>query len=92
MVSEVRAASCPDLPEPPRLDPEQARFRLFDASSASCATPRGAQPLVLVLDDLHWADKPSLLLLQFLARELGPARLLVIGTYRDVELRPPPPA
>ena len=39
-----------------------------------------------MLDDLHWADKPSLLLLQFLARELGPLRLLVLGSYRDVEL------
>ena len=53
---------------------------------------RASQPLVLVLDDLHWADKPSLLLLQFLARELRGARLLVVGTYRDVELRAAAPA
>ncbi|MEE8370356.1 MAG: hypothetical protein V3S00_06280, partial [Dehalococcoidia bacterium] len=46
-----------------------------------------SQPIVLVLDDLHWADKPSLLLLQFLARELRGARLMVLATYRDVELR-----
>ncbi|MCI0799984.1 MAG: hypothetical protein J4O06_14485 [Chloroflexi bacterium] len=39
-----------------------------------------------MLDDLHWADKPSLLLLEFLARELSGARLLIIGTYRDVKL------
>jgi tetratricopeptide (TPR) repeat protein len=39
-----------------------------------------------VLDDLHWADQPSLLLLQFVARELGNSRLLLIGTYRDMEL------
>ncbi|MFQ6030749.1 MAG: hypothetical protein ACE5Q6_25035, partial [Dehalococcoidia bacterium] len=39
-----------------------------------------------VLDDLHWADHPSLLLLQFLARELSSGRLLVMGTYRDVEV------
>ena len=39
-----------------------------------------------MLDDLHWADKPSLLLLQFLAREMGRSRLLVVGNYRDVEL------
>jgi predicted ATPase len=45
-----------------------------------------SQPLLLVLDDLHWADKPPLLLLQFLARELGSSRLLVLGCYRDVEL------
>ena len=42
---------------------------------------------MLVLDDLHWADKPSLLLLQFLARSCAAAALLVVGTYRDVELR-----
>jgi class 3 adenylate cyclase len=41
---------------------------------------------VVVLDDLHWADRPSLLLLQFLARELEGSRLVVLGTYRDVEL------
>ena len=39
-----------------------------------------------MLDDLHWADQPSLLLLQFLARELANIRLLLMGTYRDVEL------
>ena len=44
------------------------------------------RPLVLVLDDLHWADHPSLLLLEFLARELSGTRLLVVGTYRDMEL------
>ena len=42
--------------------------------------------MILVLDDLHWADQPSLLLLQFVARELGGARLLIVGTYRDGEL------
>jgi predicted ATPase len=42
--------------------------------------------LVLILEDLHWADRPSLLLLEFVARELGGSRLLVIGTYRDVEV------
>ena len=45
------------------LEPEQARFRLFDASRRSCKNAPREQPLVLVLDDLHWADKPSLLLL-----------------------------
>jgi tetratricopeptide (TPR) repeat protein len=41
---------------------------------------------VLVLDDLHWADQPSLLLLQFVSRELNNSRLLLVGTYRDMEL------
>jgi tetratricopeptide (TPR) repeat protein len=47
---------------------------------------RSSKPLVIILDNLHWADKPSLLLLEFLAPELVDSRLLVIGTYRDVDL------
>jgi len=42
--------------------------------------------MILILEDLHWADRPSLLLLEFLARELAASRLLVVGTYRDVEV------
>ena len=75
-----------ELPEPPRLEPDQARFRLFDAVTGFLAGASQARPLVLVLDDLHWADEPSLLLLRFLARHLADTGLLVIGTYRDVEL------
>jgi class 3 adenylate cyclase len=86
VVSEVRAR-LPGLPEPPPLEPDQARFRLFDGVAGFLRNAARRQPLVLVLDDLHWADKASLLLLQFLARELGSDRLLVLGTYRDVELR-----
>jgi tetratricopeptide (TPR) repeat protein len=41
---------------------------------------------MLIIDDLHWSDRPSLLLLQFLARELSGSRMLLVGTYRDVEL------
>ena len=86
VVSEVRER-LPGLPEPPELEPEQARFRLFDSITTFLKNVAKRQPIVLVLDDLHWADKPSLLLLQFLARELRGARLLVLATYRDVELR-----
>jgi tetratricopeptide (TPR) repeat protein len=84
VVPEVREL-LPDLPAAAPLDSEQARFRLYDA----CCTflkNAAATPLVLVLDDLHWADKSSLLLLQFLVREIGDARLLLVGTYRDVEV------
>jgi predicted ATPase len=59
---------------------------LFDAVTTFLQHTAHDQPLVLVLDNLHWADKSSLLLLEFLAQELGRARLLVIGTYRDVEV------
>ena len=85
IVSDVRER-LPDLQAAPQLEPEQARFRLFDSIAAFLKTASQRQPLVLVLDDLHWADQPSLLLLQFVARELGGARLLIIGTYRDMEL------
>ena len=44
------------------------------------------QPTLLVLDDLHWADAPSLRLLEFLAPELAGSRLLLVGTYRPTEL------
>ena len=86
VVSEVKER-LPGLPVPPTLEPEQARFRLFDSITTFLKNASGQKPMVLVLDDLHWGDKPSLLLLQFLARELRGSRLLVLGTYRDVELR-----
>lgn len=85
VISEVRDR-LPGLPAPPALAPEQARFRLFDSLTTFLKNAGRTQPLVLILDNLHWADKPSLLLLQFLARELRGARLLVVGTYRDIEL------
>jgi predicted ATPase len=85
VVSEIRER-LPDLPPPPPLEPEQARFRLFDSVTTFLKNASKLQPLVVILDDLHWADKPSLLLLQFLARELKDACILVIGTYRDMEL------
>ncbi len=85
VVSDVRE-QLPGLPAPPQLEPEQARFRLFDSITAFLKSAARRKPLVLVLDDLHWADHPSLLLLEFVARELAGARVLIVGTYRDVEL------
>jgi predicted ATPase len=85
IIAEVRE-KLPGLEAPPALEPEQARFRLFDSIATFLKNAAQTQPLVLVLDDLHWADKPSLLLLQFLARQLAGSRLLLVGCYRDVEL------
>ena len=84
--SPMFANGLPDLPSPPAMEPQQARFRLFDGIVRFLQAASKRQPLVLILDDLHWADQPSLLLLEFLAREPRAARLLVIGTYRDVEV------
>ena len=85
IVSDVKER-LPDLQPPPQLEPEQARFRLFDSTCGFLKNAGRKQTLVLVLDDLHWADHSSLLLLEFVARELAGARLLLIGTYRDVEV------
>jgi tetratricopeptide (TPR) repeat protein len=68
------------------IQAEQARFRLFRRITAFLKKEAQDQPLVLILDNLQWADKPSLLILEFLAQELRDARMLVIGTYRDMEV------
>src|SRR5829696_4975905 len=67
-------------------DSEEARFRLFDSVTSLLLAAARDRPIMIVLDDLHWADEPSLLLLRFAARELGSSGLLILGTYRDVEL------
>jgi DNA-binding SARP family transcriptional activator len=74
-----------DLPPAPQLEPEGERFRLFDSLTAFLKRLAAARPVVLVLDDLHAADEPSLVLLRFVARELGDSRLLIVGAYRDVD-------
>ena len=73
-----------------RSDPEQARFRLFDSVTSLLKDAARLQPLMLVLDDLHDADQPSLLMLQFVARELGGSRIMLVGAYREIELRRSP--
>ena len=76
----------PNLELPPDLEPEQARFRLFDSITTFFRNSARSQSLVIILDDLHWADSASLLLLEFVAREMADCQLLMVGTYRDVEL------
>ena len=76
----------PNLETPTALEPEQASFRLFDSITIFLKNASQSQPLMLVLDDLHWSDRSSLLLLEFLAREIQSSPLLVLGTYRDVEV------
>jgi len=85
LVPEVRG-KLPDLEPPPVLEPEQTRFRLFDSVTGFLKNAARSQCLMLVLDDLQWADRSSLRLLEFLAREMAASPILVIGTYRDVEL------
>jgi DNA-binding winged helix-turn-helix (wHTH) protein len=88
-------AIAPLLPElaeaPPEarsggLTSEQQRFQLFDAVARYLRRRARSRPLAIVLDDLHWGDQASLLLLRFLAAELRSSAALLIGTYRDEEL------
>ena len=84
LLPELRALF-PEIAEPPAPESEGSRFRLFDVTSSFLVNAAEARPLVIVLDDLHAADEPSLLLLQFLARQLGESRLLIVGAYRDID-------
>jgi tetratricopeptide (TPR) repeat protein len=85
LVSEIRQRF-PDIEDAPKLDPEAERLRLFESVTEFLRNASAAAPIVLHLDDLHWADKPTLLLLQHLAQRTARDRLLVLGAYRDVEL------
>ena len=85
LVPHVRAA-LPDLAAPAPLSPEEERFRLYDAVTQSLLAAAQAQPIMLVLDDLHWADGDSLGLLRHVARFADRGRLLLVGVYRDLEV------
>jgi DNA-binding CsgD family transcriptional regulator len=63
----------------------ESRFRQFDALAQLLHHVAARTPLVILLDDAHWADQPSLLLLQHLVRTLGTVRLLCMVNYRDTE-------
>lgn len=84
IVPELREAIA-GLQAVPSLDGEHLRFGLFDAVTAFLERAAARKPLVVVLEDLHAADPPSLLLLQFMARELRGSRLLILGSFRDAE-------
>jgi DNA-binding SARP family transcriptional activator len=75
----------PALVADPAGDPEDDRHRLFAAIAAFIERLATREPLLLVLDDLHWADRSSLRLLRRLTGG-WPGRVLVVGTYRDNEL------
>jgi len=80
------ASRVPDLPPSRATDPDTERFLLFAAVVGLLSTLSESQPVVLVLDDLQWADKGSLLLLSHLAATELASNVLVIGTFRDSEL------
>ena len=76
----------PDLPAPTSTDPDEDRFRLLEAITAFLKKAAVRRPQLLILEDLQWADPSSLLMLGYLAGELGPQRLLVLATFREEEI------
>ena len=81
----------PELPELPDDDSDRARFALFDAQSRLLRSAARDGPIVLILDDLHAADEPSLLLLRFVAMDLADASIVLLAIYREGELAPEDP-
>lgn len=76
----------PDVPQPVAAEPDVERLRLFEAVEALLTAASHRAPVVLVLDDLQWATRPTLLLTRHLLRSAWSASLLVLGTYRSCEV------
>lgn len=75
-----------DLPASYAMPSEQGRFRLYEAIKAFLQAISTPHALVLVLDDLQWADSASLDLLCHVVRSQSIANLLILGAYRDNEI------
>lgn len=78
-------ATVGELPAPVRADPDTERHRLHNAAAGLLASVSRCRPVLLVLEDGHWADAPTLALLRHLARSAWDARLLLLATFRDTE-------
>ena len=75
-----------DIPPPVELPPEQQRRYLFSNFLAFVEHAARVSPHVILLDDLHWADESTLLMLQHVAQHASEIPLLIVGTYREVDL------
>jgi class 3 adenylate cyclase len=76
----------PASPSPRPSDPEAERYRLFEAITALLTGITMAQSTLFVLDDLHWADRPTALLLRHVVRSAPEAALMIVACYRDVDV------
>ena len=77
----------PRLARRDEMGSDQARFRVFESVAALLARAAARHPLALALDDLHWGDADSLRLFDFMAQTCRTAPILLVGSYRDVEVR-----
>jgi tetratricopeptide (TPR) repeat protein len=85
LAPEIEAKLGPQEANPP-LSPQEERYRLFDYIARFFKNLADEQGLVLFVDDLHWADQGTYSLLTYLLRRLGKEKLLLLATYRDIEL------
>lgn len=85
VVPDVRDA-LPDTPVPSDIDSDQARFRFFDSVTTYLGRLSERHPLLLIIDELHWADQSSLVLLEFFADEIASHRIMLVVTYREAEI------
>jgi len=76
----------PDIPDPLDLPPEQQQRYFFNAVGSFVSRGSYRFPLLMVMDDVHWADESTLLLIEHMAALMPDLRVLGVGTYRDVEL------
>lgn len=81
----------PDIPAPIELPPEQERRHLLNGMREFLARASAVQPMLLVFEDLQWADEATLMLVRHVAQHLDETSMLVIGTYRDTDLDPSHP-
>ncbi len=72
----------PSFPMEPIVDPEGERFRLFEAVGRILSRASERAPIAIILEDLHWADQSSLLMLRHLVRSAPSSSMLLLGTYR----------
>src|SRR4029450_5445600 len=80
------AERVPHLAGPARLEPETEPFLVAEAAEGLLVAVARTTPALLVLDDLHWADQATLLVVRQLARGTAPAPLLVLGCYREPDV------
>jgi tetratricopeptide (TPR) repeat protein/predicted Ser/Thr protein kinase len=84
IVSEIREKL--KVKPRPRGNPEEERYRLMQAVTSFLSNAATVQPLLIILEDLHDSDKGTLDMLAHISHYLGGKRLLIVGTYRDVEV------
>ncbi len=74
------------MPPPQATDPETERYLLFGAVVGLLGAVSEVSPVMVILDDLHWADRPTLQLLRYLIAAPDPLRMLIVASYRDTDV------